>query len=94
MKPERFILETENEIINCETLFKFYNEEYQKHYIVYTDGSIDENGETNVFISSYNPEDPKLELQDITNEQELEIISNMVDKIWSELDDWNKNTKQ
>ncbi len=72
MEKETFTLETEKETINCEVILRFFSKTYQKHYLVYTDHSIDEEGDENLFISSYNPNDNTFMLEDITDQEELE----------------------
>lgn len=84
MEKETFTLETEEGIITCEIIDNLYVEEYQKNYLIYTDHSKDENGELNIFISSFDPNNETYELEDIKDERELEKISNMIEEMWSE----------
>ena len=84
MEKETFILETENGTITCEIIDTLYVTAYQKNYLVYTDNSKDQNGELNIFISSFNPEDKNYELKDITDENELKDISNIIEEMWNE----------
>ena len=58
----------------CETLFTFDSEETGKNYIVYTDNSVDENGNTQVFASIYNPDSDEQRLMPIETEKEWKII--------------------
>ncbi len=87
MNAERFTLETEDKILTCEVILRLYVEKYKKNYLVYTDGSIDKEGEENVFISSYLPNDEKGELKDITDENELKYVSDYIEKIWENIND-------
>ncbi len=84
MKNETFTLETENGSIICEILDSLYVKEYQKNYLIYTDNSKDLNGELNIFISSYDPENPNYELNDVTNKDELEKITTIIEDLWNE----------
>ena len=45
------VLNDEGKEIECEVLLTFESEETGKNYIVYTDNSIDEDGNTKVFAS-------------------------------------------
>lgn len=83
MEKETFRLETENEILNCEVLLRFFSPKYQKHYLIYTDHSKDDENEENLFISSYNPEDESFELADVLD-TELQDIIKELEKIGSE----------
>ncbi|MCI8575406.1 MAG: DUF1292 domain-containing protein, partial [Bacilli bacterium] len=70
--------------ITCEIIESIYVNEYKKNYVVYTDNTKDENGELNVFISSYDPQNDKYELEDINDQKELEKVANIIDELWSE----------
>ena len=50
-------VDAEGRQIDCETLFMFESPETKKNYIVYTDNSIDEEGNVRVYASIYNPAD-------------------------------------
>lgn len=84
MEAEKFMLDTENGQIECEVLMTLKLEEYQKNYLVYTDNAKDEEQQLNIFISSFEPEKENGELNDITDQQELETVSNYIEKIWEE----------
>ena len=66
--------------IDCETLFMFDSPETQKSYIVYTDNSIDEEGNTRVYASIYNPEDLKVDKDN--NVAALKLIAIETEKEW------------
>ena len=83
MKTEKFMLDTEDGSIECKIIMTLSLEEYKKNYLIYTDNSLDENQELNIFISSYDPQNQE-QLNDITDEQELEKVSNYIDQIWKE----------
>ena len=86
MEKDIFILETENGPITCEIIENLYIIEYQKNYVVYTDHTKDENNELNLYISSYDPQSEKHELEDIKDSEELEKVANIIDEMWSEED--------
>lgn len=45
----------EGMLVECETLFTFENTETERSYIVYTDNKTDEDGNTTVYASIYDP---------------------------------------
>lgn len=67
--------------VECEVLFTFESEETNKNYIVYTDNSIDEEGNIRVFASIYNPEDENTKLIPIETEREWKIVETVLDSI-------------
>ena len=72
MKSEEMtfkVLSDEGKEIECEVLFTFESEETGKNYIVYTDNSIDEDGNTKVFASIYNPDENETKLLPIETEK-------------------------
>lgn len=67
----------------CEVLFTFDSEETEKNYIVYTDNTKDDEGNTKVYASIYHPEDPT-KLDPITTDKEWKIISMVLDEVMAE----------
>jgi len=70
--------------IECEVLFTFESEETKKNYIVYTDNTIDEEGNTKVYASIYNPNDEKSILYPIETEKEWKIIDTILGELQAE----------
>lgn len=83
MEENKFTLETEQGTLEYEILDQIYVNQFKKNYLIYTDNSRDEMNELNIFISICKVENDKIELLDITNENELEIVADMIEKIWS-----------
>lgn len=69
--------------IECEVLFTFDSEETGKNYIVYTDNTQDEEGNTKVYASIYHPED-STKLEPITTDKEWKIVSVVLDEVMAE----------
>lgn len=65
----------------CEVLFTFDSEETDKSYIVYTDNSVDEDGNTRVFASIYNPDSDEQRLMPIETEKEWKIIEIILEEL-------------
>lgn len=77
------ITNEEGQEITCDILFTFDSEETGKNYIVYTDNTQDEEGNTKVYASIYNPEDTT-KLEPITTDKEWKIIQIVLDEVMAE----------
>ncbi len=64
--------------IDCDILFAFDCEETKKSYVGYTDHSVARNGRKNIYVSSYNPLKPKIDLENVTDERELKMIHDVL----------------
>ena len=69
----------------CEVLFTFESEETYKNYMVYTDHTQDEAGNTKVFASTFDPNDPNSKLLPIETEKEWNIIKTILAEIQNEV---------
>ena len=81
-----FIDEQGNEVL-CEILFTFNSEEFNKNYVLfYPVGSEDEDGNIEVMAASYiESEDGTCgELQDVTTDEEWELIEEMLESFAGE----------
>ena len=67
--------------VECEVLFTFESEETGKNYIVYTDNTLDEDDNTKVFASIYNPDEEETVLQPIETDKEWGIIQATLEQI-------------
>ena len=82
------ILNDDGTETECEILFTFESDETKKNYIVYTDNSVDEEGNTSVFASTFNlDEDGGVDkLLPIETEAEWEVIEYYLEKLQEEFD--------
>ena len=80
----KVIDENGNEI-ECEVLFTFESDETGKNYIVYTDNTTDDEGNTKVYASIYNPNEENLKLTAIETEKEWKIIETILDELQKEV---------
>ncbi len=74
---ERAIMTAINEngdIIDCDVLFTFKNTATNKCYIVYTENTEDENGDTEVFAAIFDPDDKTLQLYPIETDEEWAML--------------------
>ncbi len=78
------VVNDEGKEVECEVLFTFESEETKKNYIVYTDNTTDEEGNTKVYASIYNPNDAETKLLPIETEKEWKIIETILEEIQSE----------
>ncbi len=60
--------------VECEVLFTFESDENKKNYIVYTDNTLDEEGNTKVYASIYDPNQDATKLLPIETEKEWKVI--------------------
>lgn len=73
--------------VECEVLFTFESDKTGKDYIVYTDNTVDDEGNTRVFASIYNPDEDEMRLSPITSEKEWKIIETILDELQNGLCD-------
>lgn len=84
-KENKFkVIDKDGKEVVYEVLFTFESEETCKNYIVYTDNTTDENGNTKVYASTYNPKSEALELFPIKTEREWKVIETILDTIQEE----------
>ncbi|MCI8545251.1 MAG: DUF1292 domain-containing protein [Bacilli bacterium] len=67
--------------IECEVLFTFESDETKKNYMVYTDNTTDEEGNTKVYASIYNPNETETKLIPIETEKEWKIIETILEEL-------------
>ncbi len=67
--------------VECEVLFTFEREGTGKNYIVYTDNTLDEEGNTKVYASIYNPHEAETNLLPIETDEEWTIIETILGEL-------------
>lgn len=72
------VIDNQGKEVQCEVLFTFDSDETGKHYLVYTDNTTDENGNTKVYASTFDPEKDKTALGAIETEKEWKIIETIL----------------
>ena len=70
--------------VECEVLFTFESDETKKNYMVYTDNTTDEQGNTKVYASIYEPNQESTVLQPIETEKEWKIIETTLSELQAE----------
>ncbi len=83
---ETFItIDDEGNEVECEILFTFRSDKTGKDYIVYTDNTLDEDGSTKVYASSYDPEEDDTPLLPIETDEEWALIEKIVNELSEEM---------
>lgn len=65
------LVEENGDVTEYNTLFTFYNEKYNKNYVVYSN----DNG---IFASVYNPNDVEFDLKNIDDAEELNMVNEQI----------------
>lgn len=73
--------------IECKILLTFKDDSNRISYIVYTDGTKDSDKEEEIYASRYTIKDNNYVLEDIQNDSEWDLIDNMLESKYRELDD-------
>ncbi len=78
------VIDKDGKEIEFEILFTFESDETNKNYMVYTDNTKDENGNTKVYASVFKPDAEPLELLPVETEREWKIIETIINSITEE----------
>ena len=85
------VMNEEGKEVECEVLLTFESEETKKNYIVYTDNTTDDDGNTKVYASIYNPNDEKSILYPIETEKEWKIVETILSELQAEVGKGTEN---
>ena len=86
MENNKFVMIDENgQEREYDVLFTFESEETNKNYIAYTDNTIDETRNVEVYASIYNPGDPQTKLEPIESEKEWKVIETILETLQEEV---------
>lgn len=80
--------------IECEVLFTFESDETKKNYMVYTDNTKDEEGNTKVYASIYDPKETETKLIPIETEKEWKIIETILEELQTKAVESMENNEQ
>lgn len=81
LRESFYVTDKDGRPVLLHVLFTFDSEETGKSYVVYTDNSVDEMGSTQVFASTYDPEDRNTLLQPIETEKEWKVIEIVLEEL-------------
>lgn len=71
--------------IECDILLTFRDESNDINYIVYTDGTKDDEGDLEIYASRYVIKDKDFYLEEIKTESEWNLIDNMLESKYKEI---------
>ena len=83
LEKGEFVLSIDGVEKKYNTILTFYNGEFKKNYVVYTDDMLDESGSLNLYASSYDPDDKDFNLVPILKDEEWNNINEVLDGIIS-----------
>ncbi len=75
---EKIQVEKDGKMVDCDVLFTFDSEDTMKSYVGYTDHSVASNGRKNIYVSAIRPFANRITLEDITDERELQMVSEVL----------------
>lgn len=75
------VIDEEGKKKEYEVLVTFESEETGKNYIVFTDNTLDENGNIKVYANIYTPDNGGSPLLPIESEEEWKIIQNILETL-------------
>lgn len=81
MEKEKIVINKDGKEVSCDILFTFDCEETGKAYVGYTDNSIASNGRKNIYVSSFDPVLGYGTLEDITSDEELAMVRDVLEEI-------------
>lgn len=87
------VLDDQGKEVVCNVLFTFDSEETGKSYIAYTDNSVDEEGNTQVFASIFNPDSETTNLEPIQTEKEWKAIEVILETLQEEAEKKEQETQ-
>lgn len=64
--------------MECEVVLTIDSDEFGKSYIVYTDHTLDENGNIKTYASIYDPSGTSLDLLPVTSDEEWNMIESVL----------------
>ena len=75
------IVNDKGEEVKCEILFTYEDEKTKKNYMAYTDNTLDEDVNTKVYASIYNPEEENPVLLPIETDEEWKLIEGILSSL-------------
>lgn len=87
------IVNEEGKEVECEVLFTFDSDETKKSYIVYTDNTLDEEGNTKVYASIYDPTGQSQALTPIESEKEWKVIESILSSVQEKINEASNTDK-
>lgn len=80
-KENSFTILKDGKETNCDIYFSFVSEENNKGYIAYTDHSLNESQEENIYMASFDPEIGLDDLKEVTDTKEIAMFNDVLARI-------------
>lgn len=74
-------IDSNGRIKEYDAILTYHSEEYNKHYVVYTDNEYNESDELIIYISSYNFTNPETLVKNIEDKEEYNKVKTEINKI-------------
>ena len=87
LENDKITIEKEGQEVECDILFTFDCDETKKSYVGYSDNTLAPNGRKTIYVSSYNPVNNEIKLEDINDPKELEMVQEVLSEIDKEATD-------
>ena len=71
--------------VECDVLFVFQAEENKKHYMVYTDNTVDEEGNLKIYASTFDPTAEEIILGEIEDDSEWDLVDKNIQQKMEEM---------
>ena len=86
------ITNEEGKELECDVLFTFDSDEFKKSYIIFTDNTLDDNGNIKVYANTYDPTGKDINLGKIETDKEWDVIENLLSSLQEKIgaEDGNK----
>lgn len=81
LENDKITIEKEGQEVECDILFTFDCDETKKSYVGYSDNTLAPNGRKTIYVSSYNPVNNEIKLEDINDPKELEMVQEVLSEI-------------
>lgn len=88
------MMNAEGKEAKYDVLFTFDSEETNKSYIAYTDNTYDDDGNIQVYASTYDPSSEEMILGEIKTDKEWKVIETILDTIQQEIREKKDNNEQ
>lgn len=75
----KFNINDNGKLVECDIMFTFRDDSNNINYIIYTDGTKDEDGNDELLASRYVIEENNYILKDIENDYEWDLIDNYIE---------------
>lgn len=83
---DKLIVDVDGKKVEYKILFTFDSEDTMKSYIGYTDETTTPDERKNIFVSSYDPSSNDGILEDVKDQKELDMVSDVLKQIYNSIE--------